>query len=281
MRTASVAVDPVRKLTASYGITNLLILRFISYICAGVIIKPIIALSTLLMLGTVMAGANQLLEQLRLDHSALVAAESDFRVHRARGSLIGAEAADYATYIARLVKRVAESCVELARTGSPLPADVKCPTSPFPVIQAAPIDQRAEQTRAEQIATLDAELNTGLWKFDELLLREQERVRAAAPRSADANAGKADGSSTGGTIAGGGDAQSTRVGDAETERTTGGGAGEPTRSASKKGRPPGMPVGSDDDVVARQLREAAEKETDPELRKKLWEEYKKYKRGTR
>ena len=37
----------------------------------------------------------------------------------------------------------------------------------------------------------------------------------------------------------------------------------------------------DDDIVARQLREAAEKETDPELKKKLWEEYRKYKEGVR
>ena len=35
-----------------------------------------------------------------------------------------------------------------------------------------------------------------------------------------------------------------------------------------------------DDIVARQLREAAEKETDPELKKKLWEEYYKYKKGS-
>jgi len=33
----------------------------------------------------------------------------------------------------------------------------------------------------------------------------------------------------------------------------------------------------DDDIVARQLREAAEEETDPELRKKLWKEYEQYK----
>ena len=39
--------------------------------------------------------------------------------------------------------------------------------------------------------------------------------------------------------------------------------------------------GSDDDVVARQLREAAETETDPLLKKQLWEEYKKYKKSTR
>ncbi|MBW2683163.1 MAG: hypothetical protein JRC69_06325, partial [Deltaproteobacteria bacterium] len=34
---------------------------------------------------------------------------------------------------------------------------------------------------------------------------------------------------------------------------------------------------SDDDIVARQLREAAEQETDPEVKARLWEEYRKYK----
>lgn len=34
---------------------------------------------------------------------------------------------------------------------------------------------------------------------------------------------------------------------------------------------------ADDDVVARQLREAAERETDPELAEKLWQEYRNYK----
>ena len=35
-----------------------------------------------------------------------------------------------------------------------------------------------------------------------------------------------------------------------------------------------------DDIVARQLREAAMKETDPELRARLWEEYRQYKKGS-
>jgi hypothetical protein len=35
----------------------------------------------------------------------------------------------------------------------------------------------------------------------------------------------------------------------------------------------------DDDVVARQLREAAMNETDPVLKEKLWEEYRRYKEG--
>jgi hypothetical protein len=37
----------------------------------------------------------------------------------------------------------------------------------------------------------------------------------------------------------------------------------------------------DDDIVARQLREAAENETDPELKKKLWQEYEEYKQNKR
>ncbi|MFS1524803.1 hypothetical protein ACL7TT_11925 [Microbulbifer sp. 2304DJ12-6] len=45
--------------------------------------------------------------------------------------------------------------------------------------------------------------------------------------------------------------------------------------------PADIPSGTDDDVVARQIREAATRETDPELREKLWEEYRKYKSATK
>jgi hypothetical protein len=41
--------------------------------------------------------------------------------------------------------------------------------------------------------------------------------------------------------------------------------------------PTDIPSGNDDDVVARQIREAAMKEVDPTLREKLWQEYRKYK----
>ena len=43
--------------------------------------------------------------------------------------------------------------------------------------------------------------------------------------------------------------------------------------------PPDRPDARDDDVVARQLREAAMAETDPVLREQLWEEYRRYKDG--
>jgi hypothetical protein len=60
---------------------------------------------------------------------------------------------------------------------------------------------------------------------------------------------------------------------------TGGGAGGGSRGRGAGGAPADVPDGSDDDVVARQIREAAMKETDPELREKLWEEYRRYKKG--
>lgn len=59
----------------------------------------------------------------------------------------------------------------------------------------------------------------------------------------------------------------------------GDGAGQSAGSSSRPGKVE-LDTG-DDDIVARQLREAAEKETDPELKKKLWEEYRKYKEGIR
>ncbi len=56
-----------------------------------------------------------------------------------------------------------------------------------------------------------------------------------------------------------------------------GGASGDGRHAGKTPTPADIPDGKDDDIVARKLREAAENEQDPELREKLWEEYRKYK----
>jgi len=43
--------------------------------------------------------------------------------------------------------------------------------------------------------------------------------------------------------------------------------------------PEGIPSAQGDDIVAHQLREAATAENDPELKEKLWEEYRRYKSG--
>ena len=237
-------------------------------------------LLTLLFAATGATAAETLLDQLRSDHAAMVSAEQDFHSRRDRGTLNGNEAADYATYVAGLHRRVAEDCVALSEQGMEIPAEFNCPDDPAVLIAPAAINLEAEQTRAEATQALDAELFAGLADFDEMLLREQERVKAAAPR---ADAGAAGGGGGGGG-AGSSAADSGATDEAEygtaAEATYGEGAGPgSTRSTRKSSAPAGTPDGSDDDVVARQLREAAEKETDPELKKKLWEEYRKYKEG--
>jgi hypothetical protein len=253
--------------------------------------RSLITAGLLLAASAVAADAGQLLDRLRLDHAAMVAAEQDFHERRQGGSLNGTEAAEYAAYVARLHRRVAEDCMALTAAGVPQPPDLGCASSPPLLPAPAAIDQAGEQTLDEQIAVLDAELFSGLGEFDEMLLREQERVRAAAPVS------DATGGGGGGGGAGEADQSEGAEGSAGLAATDGGpgadadagsdgsygeGAGRGAqRQEGRQGVPPDIPDGSDDDVVARQLREAAEKETDPELKKKLWEEYRKYKQGTR
>ena len=225
------------------------------------------------------ASTEPLLDQLRSDYAAMVSAERDFHSRRDRGTLNGNEAADYAGYVAGLHRRVAEDCVALAEQDIVVPAELDCPDDSPALIAPAAIDQAAERTGAEATQALDAELFAGLGEFDEMLLREQERVKAAAPRS-DAGGGGGAGSGAGSSAADSGATEQTGLGTtAEASYGEGAGPGSP-RSPGKTSAPPGTPDGSDDDVVARQLREAAEKETDPELKKKLWEEYRKYKEGT-
>ncbi|MGD2112121.1 MAG: hypothetical protein PVI50_01960 [Gammaproteobacteria bacterium] len=236
------------------------------------------------------ATQDELLARLRLDHAALLGAETDYRRQRESGSLTGVEASDYAAYVARLQRRVIEVCAALGRRQVTLPETLPCPAVLPADTWPAAIDLQAEQTRDERIAGLDAELSAGLGEYDEMLLREQERIRAATPRrdEGDTGGGPGQGTAEGEYAAGGqsgaaadsnqavGRESDENAGNARAGAGDGGGEVAPGPSP-----PPDIPDGSDDDVVARQLREAAEKETDPELRKKLWEEYRKYKQGIR
>jgi len=245
--------------------------------------------------------------QLRLDHAALRAAEDDYRAQREFGGLSGAEAADYAAYVARLQRRVFEDCQAVLTSGSAIPEDLPCPKFVPALTQSADIVTQAERTAEEQVAALDEMLMAGLGEYDERLLREQERIKAATPNDNSGSGG--DGGGMGGE--GGGDGSGDGDGDASNSTdgeadgqdgsNSGGAAGSNGETGTTGGQPEGGAVdssdgsgdtgsdseqpedvgdGSDDDVVARQLREAAQKETDPELKAKLWEEYRRYKRGT-
>lgn len=132
-------------------------------------------------------------------------------------------------------------------------------------------------TPAEQVAILDGRLERGTGEFDAMILEEQAAQRQARrdnplpePSQPD-EAGGGGGSPYDGGMADAGD------------YSTGGGMGGASRgggmpqNTAKYPPPADIPSGDDDDVVARQLREAAMREPDPEIREKLWDEYRKYK----
>jgi len=265
------------------------------------IAKLIVTLLTLFSAFAAGAGQDALLNRLQADHEVLIAAQRDYQRQRERGALGAIEAADYADYLTRLRERVSQDCLMLARADVRLLDESPCLASLSGVARPAPIDQRSERTSTERTATMDAELNAGLGEFDEMLLREQERVKAAAAKSGAAGSSaagsgqgdgqgegdKGDSGAEGGQTGEGGesgdvaDSGGQPVSSGAGEQPPSGAAGGGRTQSGARGQPADIPDGSDDDLVARQMREAAEKETNPELKKKLWEEYRKYKQGTR
>ena len=238
-------------------------------------------------------ASDELENQIRLDFAALRAAEDDFRESsETKPGSSAAEVADYAAYISRLKRRVYDGCQSMIRSGLAWPEEVPCPLITSPVTRSADISTQEEPTLEEQIAVLDKQLNAGLGEYDERLLQEQERIKAASPNDNPANNGAGTGGGEGYGDAGENTANASNdphgqsggereVADNNTTRTTSRPADNSSGPTGKdRGPPEDIPDGSDDDVVARQLREAAEKETDPELKAKLWEEYRRYKRGT-
>ncbi len=266
-----------------------------------------IALPAMLAVILAWTATDESVAQLRLDYAALRAAEDDYRAQREFGGLSGEDASDYAAYVARLQRRVFEDCQVVLSSGSNAPEDLPCPTFVPPVTQSADIAMEAERTPEEQVAALDEMLLAGLGEYDERLLREQERIKAATPNN---NSGSGDGNGDGMGGEGGdgmggdgeGDSENGSEGEAGSQgQNSGGAAGDNSEAGSTGGqsqggtvdgsdgsgdsgddsdRPADIGDGSGDDVVARQLREAAENETDPELKAKLWEEYRRYKKGT-
>ena len=165
-----------------------------------------------------------------------------------------------------------------------------------------------EENAPDQVAELDRQLSASLSEFDAVLLKKMEtietessaKMRDLAQQAAEAakrlkekgEETNADPSETSeepskqdeqGKAEDGKDSSDKQKspqaepgeGDdtvAAGDQSTGGGPG-PQRPGSRYSK-------EDDDIVARQLREAAEKETDPELKEKLWKEYEAYRKNT-
>jgi hypothetical protein len=154
------------------------------------------------------------------------------------------------------------------------------------------------QTPEERRVAIDKRLDDSLGTFDSEIRKEQERNAQERDARNAANAGTAQTetgtdteeqdddleSGSAGTERAGDDKKDrqSRPGDLKSEKdrkkADGGSAGPQGTSGSAASE---VPDGSDDDVVARRLRKAAEAETDPELKEKLWKEYIEYKKGAK
>jgi hypothetical protein len=262
---------------------------------------------------------SEQVDDLRAHYLMLQDARTDFQSAQSRGELDATAQSDYLAWIRQLNEQLVQQCNMLTNTNqAALPDDLPCDQALASGLAPAVIDLAAEHTEAEQTDTLIEELNATLGEFDERLLQEQARVKAQVPRTESSGGdsgggGSGDGSSGEGTPGAqddGAAGQGTDIaadgeqGSEQSDKQGGGSESQATReqaSADREGPssepgspgasgkampgrksdvPENIPDGSDDDVVARQLREAAEKETDPELKKKLWEEYRRYKEGT-
>ena len=229
------------------------------------------------------------LDQLRADYAALHDARTEFEEMEKTCDTSSEEQADFAAWINQLSEQFAETCRSVSSySNESIPADIPCGEFKAALPGSEGIDVQYERTDGEKTAAMVGQFENSLGEFDEKLLREQDRVKSQKPLSSSANS--AGGGAAGGSNgeAGGESTQDSADGEEADEGQQSDQQGSDQTATGERGNsssgkqstaPPGTPDGSDDDVIARQLREAAEKEPDPELKKKLWEEYKRYKKG--
>ena len=196
---------------------------------------------------------------------------------------------EYSVFIEYLSFRINDYCSQIAElVNGNLPDELPCSVNTNYIQQA---DKSQYVTGEEKIQSLDNELMNALGDFDEMLLKEDEMI---AQTSRNTSAGKA--SSSSGQNSSGGQQkgkQSENKQENESEEKSEESAQDNQKSKNNneaRGKGKNKGDGSkqykrkkldkiDDDIVSRQLKEAAENETNPELKEKLWDEYYKYKQN--
>ena len=208
---------------------------------------------------------------------------------------------DYEDYLSRVKAMTAENRKIVEQMETAYSQHTPGTTHPNPAVSNK-VDKMhdpdiPEEQTVDEVAALDQEFNESLAHFDDKLLKEMDEIRAGsaeklqdlAQEAADAAKRLRDKGvdvDTSGT-----ESSETQKEASESSRqteTTGDSAD--TATASRNGSSTEGKGASqdnrrrtdyeDDDIVARQLREAAENETDPELKEKLWKEYEDYKKSS-
>ena len=239
-------------------------------------------------------------DDLRLSQETRDRIASEVAALKASGKASPEVATAYETYLARVQDMVVENQNLVARMEtaySIYQTPLHVTTAPVP--GAEPEDR---------IKALDRQFNESLAAFDEMLLKElrilqaasAKRMKGLAETAAEAGrqagekgreAAGEKGSSAEGAAGSAPEAAKGEKAGAGSDQAKTSGSGKPGDAAGASqeagawgsggtGAPPSTYTPSaDDDIVARQLREAAERETDPELKAKLWKEYEEYKKS--
>ena len=220
---------------------------------------------------------------------------------------------DYETYLDRVHRMVLENRKILeemeAALGRHGPGEKITVSPDNPEKGNMAVQKFPEVEVRDEVVVLDGEFHASLAAFDEMLLKELDEIRMksadrmqdlAHEAAAAAQRVRNKGVEVNTSYQGKGEEIEDRQKESEDEQVDSKKEkakprGEPSKDAAdgrnrEYDREPGGgkggkysqkegPARSDDDIVARQIREAAENETDPELKKRLWKEYENYKKG--
>ena len=241
---------------------------------------------------------DEVLDELRASDQEWRQSDTEFRRLRQQKSMSEPAVAEYAEFVALLYRKMLENCQHFRTVGGDpdtLGFTCELPRQDASPGRELPQDPARVMTEREKKGSLEALLQQSLHAFDKKLYEQQDKLRTDGARQASGSStgnrnAKADGGNDRSRASG---TTNNRVGD--TPSRTGESASpsadtRPPPRVADPGAGPGMERSaalripgtnaagdSDDDVVARQLREAAEREQDLVMKEKLWEEYRKYK----
>ncbi len=193
----------------------------------------------------------------------------EFRTLRRKKETSHGDLEEFASFVAELRRKMLENCQAFRQLGGDpesLGFDCILPKEMPPSWQELPQIPKTVQTEQEKMVALESTLSESLRDFDKNLQEKQDSLR-----------GQSESQSSGGYASNKGYSGGAGTVPRPTEPGAGPGVEKRvTRQISRSKVMGGLGDGNDDDVVARQLREAAQGESDPILRQKLWDEYQKY-----
>lgn len=216
------------------------------------------------------------------------------------------EVREYQIFIEYLSYQIFEYCQKIIEQfGSQAITNLPCENFGNSLLNTQSKKMNESKTPEQELSSLENELMESLGEFDEMLLQEDEQLAQVTRKAGNSsrsskNSGKSQsGSETSGQHSrehsekeqenkteqsgnkNGTEGQyEQEPGGKQRSENSGSGRGKQKTSGKYQSKERRRLDEIDDDIVARQLKEAAEKETDPDLKEKLWDEYYRYKKKT-